>query len=409
MNLICLAIDRLHAGYLGCYGNSWVGTPHVDALAAEALLLEQMTIDTSELASLVTSLWQGQHAAERPSVALDAHDSLPRWLADAGLHTALMSDEPAVLGHPLAAQFEEQISLPQPRLQTAEQMEATHLAGMMASAVEWLDDARQPFGLWLHTGSFGRAWDAPLELRNRYADEDEPPPPGVVEVPSLHLPVGFDPDERLGYSHAYAGQIALFDTALGMLTEAMLESDWGRETLLVLLGVRGLPLGLHGELGARDEQLTGELVHVPFIIRWPAGQRGCLRSSVLAQSCDVPLTLLDALGAGNRAASRRLARSLLPQVDDPALAGRPCSVTLSAHEAAIRTRAWYLRQSHTNPAAAHLFAKPDDFWELNEIADRAPDVVAALQALLAEYRAAASGEAPLPDKPLPELLTSTWR
>ena len=33
MNVICLVIDGLQAGYLGCYGNSWLPTPGFDQLA----------------------------------------------------------------------------------------------------------------------------------------------------------------------------------------------------------------------------------------------------------------------------------------------------------------------------------------------------------------------------------------
>ena len=38
MNAICLVIDRLHCGYLGCYGNAWVGMPGIVRLAAESFV-----------------------------------------------------------------------------------------------------------------------------------------------------------------------------------------------------------------------------------------------------------------------------------------------------------------------------------------------------------------------------------
>jgi len=39
MNLIVIVSDTLRADYLGCYGNTWVRTPHLDALAAEGIRL----------------------------------------------------------------------------------------------------------------------------------------------------------------------------------------------------------------------------------------------------------------------------------------------------------------------------------------------------------------------------------
>ena len=41
MNAIIVAIDRLHAGYLGCYGNAWILTPAFNRLAAEGFVFDQ--------------------------------------------------------------------------------------------------------------------------------------------------------------------------------------------------------------------------------------------------------------------------------------------------------------------------------------------------------------------------------
>jgi arylsulfatase A-like enzyme len=36
VNAICLVVDRLHTGFLGAYGNTWIETPVFDRLAAES-------------------------------------------------------------------------------------------------------------------------------------------------------------------------------------------------------------------------------------------------------------------------------------------------------------------------------------------------------------------------------------
>ena len=41
MNAICLVIDRLHAGYVGAYGNTWIETPAMNRLASQSFLLDQ--------------------------------------------------------------------------------------------------------------------------------------------------------------------------------------------------------------------------------------------------------------------------------------------------------------------------------------------------------------------------------
>ncbi len=45
-NVVCLVVDRLHSGYLGAYGNSWIATPNIDRLAAESFLLDRGYVDS---------------------------------------------------------------------------------------------------------------------------------------------------------------------------------------------------------------------------------------------------------------------------------------------------------------------------------------------------------------------------
>jgi hypothetical protein len=58
---------------------------------------------------------------------------------------------------------------------------------------------------------------------------------------------------------------------------------------------------------------------------------------------------------------------------------------------AIRTPAWFLRDGD----APELFAKPDDRWEVNNVASRCGEVVECLQDALARYALALSAGRPL--------------
>ena len=51
---------------------------------------------------------------------------------------------------------------------------------------------------------------------------------------------------------------------------------------------------------------------------------------------------------------------------------------------AIRTPAWFLRTGEQ----PELFAKPDDRWEVNDVASLCPEVVECLQDALAQFEAA---------------------
>lgn len=49
MNAIVLVVDRLGAGYLGPYGNTWLETPHWNRLAARSALFEWALTDAVDL------------------------------------------------------------------------------------------------------------------------------------------------------------------------------------------------------------------------------------------------------------------------------------------------------------------------------------------------------------------------
>ena len=51
MNTIVLAVRGLPAGFLGCYGNEWVATPHLDRLAADAVVFDSHLSDAPELSA----------------------------------------------------------------------------------------------------------------------------------------------------------------------------------------------------------------------------------------------------------------------------------------------------------------------------------------------------------------------
>ena len=163
-----------------------------------------------------------------------ARPSLAGLLREAGVSTALLTDEPQVTRHPLATDFDEIVEIDPPwQPQTAGQIEQTHLARCFMQMIRWLETAREPFVLWCHLGSLGMSWDAPLEFRQAYCEEGDPPPPETAEVPDRILPADYDPDELLGIRQSYCGQVTLLDTCFGALLE-FLDGGLGSQTVLTL-------------------------------------------------------------------------------------------------------------------------------------------------------------------------------
>jgi arylsulfatase A-like enzyme len=378
---LCLVVDRWHFGYVGAYGNTWVPTPELDRLAARGFVFDQALIDTPDLERLYRAWWQGWPAIRRREPPED-WPSLARQLAGLGVHTALLTDEPLLAQRPLAEDFAEVVlweSASEARV--AETIEETHTARCFAQMVDWLEKAPRPFWLWCHWTGFGGPWDGPLELRESFREEGDPPAYAGSQPPEKHWQSPPDPDELLAYSFAYAGQAMVLDACLGGLATFLAESGLEKEVLWVLLGARGYPLGEHGRVGPCDEALYSELVQVPWIMVYPDGLGATARSQALVEPADLWATLLSWWGLPADPAAPT-AYDLTPIVREEVLSVRDriCLVH-PAGQQAIRTPAWYLRttESLEEEKGWELYVKPDDRWEVNNVADRCPEVAEALK------------------------------
>jgi arylsulfatase A-like enzyme len=420
-----LVIDRLHAGYVGAYGNAWIDTPALDRLACEAFTFDQALVDGPTPESFLRSVWQGRHPLARPE-PIELPSTLAALLSRSGVRTTLLTDQAAVARNPLARSFDERVEIdPSDRPAPARSVEDTHLARCFAQTIGWLgdrlDSSDGPFLLWCHLSGMAGPWDAPYEFRDRYAEPGDPAPPRGVDVPRLVLEEDFDPDLLLGITQSYAGQVSLLDTCVAALVEFLGESPAAEETLLVLLSSRGFPLGEHRRVGACDDALHGELVHVPMMIRFPGDQGDTLgaaaRSQALVTPADLRATLLDwwdvALPDAPDAGS--FGESLMPIVrgEVESVRDRLCIAggdtvrairTIAGGDTvrAIRTPAWYLRMDEE----PELYAKPDDRWEVNDVANRCRDVVEELQDAAAEYEACLLADRLDELSPLSEVLMS---
>jgi arylsulfatase A-like enzyme len=428
-NVICLVIDRLHAGYLGAYGNTWIRTPTIDRLAAESFVFDRAIIDSPNLRLQYDSLWMGMHVL-CPKVMEAGAVPMAKGFSQAGRHTTLITDSTEVAEHPLAAAFDERIAISQTEgggsaqnRRLASSVEDTEAASFFASAIDWLQTARKPFLFWLHTETLGRVWDAPLEFRQQYGDEDDPAPNESADVPNRVLSERFDPDEVLGVRHAYAGQVTLLDELIAALLEAIDGANLSDDTLLVLFSPRGFPLGEHRRLGPCDEALYAELTHVPWLIRFPAALGLAGRTQALVQSADLPTTILDACGlpigalptGGGRSAMPLLQGDRAPRFDRAFAVG-------PAEQYAVVTPAWSLRVSNqsvkpeSNEASSasgsaaekrvELFTKPDDWFEVNEVSDLCPEIAEKMQTEFTRFEQACAIRQPVLPVELPDELAT---
>ncbi|MCE9630889.1 MAG: hypothetical protein K8S94_09290 [Planctomycetia bacterium] len=369
-NLLVVTIDRLPGWMLPAYGSTWVSMPGLDALAGRGVVLDGLVATDDEPRETIAGLFGG-----------------PGWPLAAALEPGVLVTDDAAMAESMAGILDTRHVAALATAATAVDDDDTNLARLFAAATA-IVAAGQHRLVWCHAGSLAVAWDAPPEYREALLDPEDPPPPAGAAVPDLVVTTDTDPDLLVGIRHVCAGQLALLDTQLAQLLAAAAEG-W---TILVV-GVRGMPLGLHGRVGSGPIAPYGELVRMPAILVDAQGRMAGQRSGGLAVPMDLGMTLSDLL-AGRVSASDQPphhARSLAGLFTEWTAAARDRVIVVGAEGTAVITPGWHL----ILPAAVadgrrpRLFAKPDDFFELCDVADRCPDVV---DELLGVAEAAAAGD-----------------
>lgn len=364
--MLVVTVDRLPAWMLSSWGATWVSTPAFDALAATGLTLDRLLATGCDPAATLSDLAAG--------------GGLWRAARAAGWSAVLVTDDPRLPERPPGVDLVEAVATPVTR--SAADDEATNLARLFARAHEVVAGGRHRL-VWCHASSLGVAWDAPTARREAYADPEDPPPPAGAAVPSFFVTAETDPDAVMGWRQAFAGQLTLLDRCLGGLVERVrgLGSAW----TIAVIGLRGMPLGLHGEVGcpggtSASGRPYGEWVHLPAIIVDPEGRMAAQRYGDLVAPIDVGATLLEVLGAPVPDGCHSLGGLFVEWRHDP----RDRVIVDCGEAVAVATPGWHLvgEPAAGGARAFRLFAKPDDFFELSDVADRCPAVVEELATLL---------------------------
>ena len=379
---IIIVVDRLGSGFLGPYGNTWVDTPAINRFASQSILWEHFLSDSPLLSSVYHSYWSGKHAFQVQAQPAVPTTCLPQQLTAADIPTVLISDDQEILDHPAADGFADSILVPTEAPDTTvDSIEETQMANVLAEALQWLEPvpADSSFLAWIHVRGMEGPWDAPQMLREWFHDEEDPELPTWTTPPEQQQTDAFDPDELLGITQAYAGQISGLDSCLGAFWQAVEELPAGQQTLCALTSPRGFPLGQHGRIGACDHPLFGELLQVPCMLRLPADALAAQRVHSLVQPHNFYGTLLNWFEQTDLLATERVTPNPLMPANpfQPNRLNWPASnhraVAVGPTQRALRTPAWFLHQPTTNPP--QLYVKPDDRWETNDVANRCPDIV----------------------------------
>ena len=393
--MIAVLIDRLPAWILPPYGTTWVAMPAFCGLAARGVVLERVVATGDDPRRTLADL-----------LAMDARGGgLLAAAAARGWPTAVITDDAtlatAEAWEPLGGGTADVVKATVRYVPAAthgdveQELERTSLARLFAAAREVVAAGGHRLVV-VHVTSLGVAWDAPEEFRGAYVDPEDPPPPAGGRVPEFSVGGDTDPDLVVGVRHVFAGQLTLLDRCLDGLVAAVHESPAAASSAakragwaVLVAGLRGFGLGLHGCVGGGGLPPYGELVHLPAVLVDPGGRMAAQRYGGLVTPADIGATLVEMLG-GSVPAAEAVPPWGGVSLEPLFAAWRPRQrdrvFTTGTAGSAVTTAAWRLVARAMPDSGAsrppRLFALPDDFFELCDVADRCPEVAAELGMLL---------------------------
>ena len=442
-NIICLLVDRLHIGFWGAYGNAEIETPTLDQLAVESFLADRFYVDTPDPVRQCRSWWQGVHTlVENPPPTIMAQ------LNAAGYRTVLVMDDPDVAYSPDAGDFSDVQLLPTPEnTEPCEEIEETHLCGMLATlaaTAESLARSGAPYLLWCHLRGFDEIWDFPLFLREKYRGEDDPEPYAGVTPPYFQCRMqnaecrmqgddsssSLSPEQvddcRQAVVSAYAGGVTMFDELLEMVLEPLRAGELGDETLFLLAGTRGILFGEHGMIGIpptdpiQIEPLASSLVQTPLAIRFPDGFGATVRSDALLQPHDITRLLYQWLELplpDTLQSTAAVLPNMLDLIREEPQNLRDHMVIVASHNeqtaSCLVTPSWFLLELDPSATSGDdrfaLYVKPDDRWDVNNVADRCSEIVEQLVEVRSDLTRRLVANDATPSEPLPGILRERFQ
>ena len=367
MNVVLVICDTVRYGYLGHNGNRWVRTPHLDALAAQAAVMERCYCGSFPTGPMRKDVHAGRYTFLYQSwqdAPPDEEILLADWLSAHGVRTAYVGDtdnspqyrkgfaDEIVVSHVPSRLEEVPATVPLPadgrKLRYPEsyaQRVARDAAGWdgeadrraprtMMAAHRWLEERTgddEPFFLWVDTFDPHEPWDPPrhyIDLYDAAYQGDELYEPAYEEA-------GYASPAEIAHMRClYAAKLTMVDRWVGHLLEGLRLMGREDDTAIIFTSDHGFYHGEHGYIGKvklnRENRIVGRwplfetISHTPLMLRVP-GLAGGSRHATLCQPPDITATILDLLKVP--AHERIQGRSLLPVVRGEVETIRPWAIS----------------------------------------------------------------------------------
>lgn len=459
-NVLLFLTDGHRAGALGCYGNTFADTPHLDAFAAEGVRFDQAycvhSVCMPTRASIFTGRYPHVHGVWANGVPLRRTEvTLPQVLREAGYATAACGkvhfepqqayggtapriegeyygfDEAHLTENTPGREYLDWVAEHHPELtekarRQAEMPEEAHeLQWTTDRAIDfigWQARAGRPFFCATSFHELSPPCTAPETFAGHFRPEDMPvpelreddldrKPPFYRECYEGYVRNGRQPDEATlrRYIASYYDQQRFLDHQFGRLVEALKGLGVWDNTIVIFTADHGLSLDDHWQW-RHGPFLFDEVTHIPLVWRVPGQAQGQVRGQ-FAEQVDLMPTVLELCGVEAPAGVQ--GESLVPVLRDGKAAGKEC-VLLQERQApdllarglepepiwqvAVRTREWKLIHYVNYPHGElyDLQSDPGEFVNLWGEAGHLPQR-RELEALLMDRLAATQD--PLPERP----------
>ncbi|HMV70447.1 MAG TPA: sulfatase, partial [Myxococcota bacterium] len=311
-HVIILSMDTTRADVLGAYGNPRAHTPHLDALAAEAVLFEHHYSAAPTTLASHTALMTGDHphthGVPRNDYKVNERNvMLQEILHDHGFTTAAFLGAMPLASHSNFTQGFDHVD------ETFTLHRATDGTGQserpgdeVAKAVlDWLD--AHPPGPDDRYLLFVHMFDAHAPYR---PDPEElalyHPDPAIEDAGSVdhieRVQRMFAKKDPRAAAHAetlkelYLAGVATLDKHVGQLLDGLASRGTLDDALLIVTADHGETWDTHRERFDHGETVYDETIHTPLLVRFPGAWDAGDRVDAAVSNTDVAPTILALLG-----------------------------------------------------------------------------------------------------------------
>lgn len=337
MNLVVIVSDTLRRDYLGCYGNAWVKTPNIDALAAESIVFDACYVGSFPTIPMRADLMTGKYVFHNVGWAPLQPGYVPfqNLLRANGRVTMMIADHTQFLapgmnyhqgftgvewirGQANDGWITDPIEFDPPcdlsKLRQPENWLERYMRNIsrrrteadwfspqtFSKAVDWVEANRshEKFMLYIDTFDVHEPWTPP----QWYVDMYDPGYEGEKAIYPRYDRVGYLTEAELNHVRAlYAATITMMDRWLGKFLDKLHDVGLWDKTAICFTSDHGWYHGEHGYIGKHTvlDRKAGwpfydEVARTPCLLRIPGMEPR--RDDTLIQPVDLMPTFCELCG-----------------------------------------------------------------------------------------------------------------